>query len=155
MDGPPAIDETLAMTNLKIQKAKLGSHTISPNGKTADASLKILQTLEADRTDKIANEKAKEERLAQAHALKLTKMTTIEREEYDRYLAAVVDRKAHDAAAKAKAAEEKAKAKAEAKAAKEAIQRVKNADKAEKAAQNAIKAEQKTAAAALAAAAGQ
>ena len=130
MDGPPAIDETLAMANLKIQKAKLGSHTISPNGKTADASLKILQTLEADRTDKIANEKAKEERLAQAHALKLTKMSAIEREEYDRNLAAVQKAKQAKETEKVKKEQEKVK--------KEQEKAVKDVEKKDKAAAKAF-----------------
>ena len=120
---PPAIDETLAMANLKIQKAKLGSHTISPNGKTAAESLEILKRMEADRDDKIATEKAKEERLAQAHALKLTKMSAIEREEYDRNLAAVQ---------KAKQAKETEKVK------KEQEKAVKDVEKKEKAAAKAF-----------------
>ena len=89
--------------------------------------------MEADRDDKIATEKAKEERLAQAHALKLTKMSAIEREEYDLDLAAVVDRKAQAAEEKAQAAEEKATAaeeKAKAKAAKDVEKKDKAAAKA-------------------------
>ena len=151
MDGPPAIDETLAMTNLKIQKAKLGSHTISPNGKTAAESLEILKRMDTDRTDKIATEKAKEERLNQAQALKLTKMSAIEREEYDRNLAAVVDKKAHDAAAKAKKEADKAEAKTQ----KELEKAEAKTQKELKAAEKAIKAQEKQAAVALAAAAGQ
>ena len=107
MDGPPAIDETLAMANLKIQKAKLGSHTISPNGKTAAESLEILKRMEADRTDKIATEKAKEERMALALAARIAKMSPEQRADMQR----IQEDKAAEKAAKetAKADEKAAK----------------------------------------------
>ena len=107
--------------------------------------------MDTDRTDKIATEKAKEERLNQAQALKLTKMSAIEREEYDRNLAAVVDKKAHDAAAKAKKEADKAEAKTQ----KELEKAEAKTQKELKAAEKAIKAQEKQAAVALAAAAGQ
>ena len=95
--------------------------------------------------------KKREDRQDAAMAHKLTKLTPLERIEYDRNLQAVVDKKAK--AAEDKAAKEVEKAKTQ--AAKDASKRVKDADKAQKAAEKAIAAEEKKTAAALAKAAGQ
>ena len=107
--------------------------------------------MERSQVDKIATEKAKEERLAQAQAARIAMMTPEQRADMQKIQEEKAAQKAAAETKKAAAATKKAEAQTN----KELQKATKAADKRVQDAQKAIKAEGKTAAAALAAAAGQ